>query len=41
MSDFALRAHLKDSSLGLLFKNAGKLFHNIDVGHFEGTARRV
>ena len=31
MSEFALRAHLKDSRLGLLFKNALKLFHNIDA----------
>ena len=29
MSEFALRAHLKDSRMGLLF--ALKLFHNIDA----------
>ena len=31
MSHFALRVHLKDSMLSVLFKNAGKLFHNLQA----------
>ena len=31
MSDFSLRADLKEPILGLLFKYMGKLFHKIDA----------
>ena len=31
MSDFALRAVLKETIFGLLFKYKGKLFHRIDA----------
>ena len=31
MSDFALRADLKETMFGLLFKYMGRLFHKIDV----------